>query len=69
MKFLDVRTPFFRPLWRRVATTALCLGWAAFELATGSVFWAMLFGAVGLHLFWQFFVIFDSVSDDDTGES
>ncbi len=59
MDFLDVRTPFFRPLWRRVVAVALCLGWALYEISTGAVFWSILFGAAGLHLAWQFFVIFD----------
>ena len=24
----DVDHPFFRPLWRRIALVAVCLGWA-----------------------------------------
>ena len=69
MSFLDVRTPFFRPLWRRVVATAVCLVWAAVELATGSVMWAILFGASGLYLFWQFFVVSDPASDVDDDET
>ena len=37
MSLLDVQTPFFRPLWRRVAVTAVCLVWAAIEVANGAV--------------------------------
>ncbi|MFV0298774.1 MAG: DUF3329 domain-containing protein [Hyphomicrobiaceae bacterium] len=43
----DLRHPFFNPLWRRVLTVAVALGWALFELATGSPGWALMFGAVG----------------------
>ena len=59
MGLFDVRTSFFRPLWRRIVATALCLGWALYELSLGAVFWAILFGAAGAHLAWQFFVTFD----------
>ena len=65
MSFLDVRTPFFRSLWRRVVATAVCLVWAVVELVTGSVMWAILFGASGLYLSWQFFVVSSSATDDD----
>ena len=65
MSFLDVRTPFFRPLWRRVVATAVCLVWAVVELATGSVMWAILFGASGLYLCWQFFLVSDPATDGD----
>ena len=44
----DLRHPFFNPLWRRVLTVALALGWAVVEAATGSPGWAMIFGAVGV---------------------
>jgi hypothetical protein len=44
--------PFFRPLWRRIVVVGLTLGWAAFELATGNPFWAILFGALGAAALW-----------------
>lgn len=59
MRLFEVRSPFFRPMWRRVVATVVCLGWAAFELYNGSVLWAALFGAGGAILFWQFFVTFE----------
>ncbi|MCY4452678.1 MAG: hypothetical protein OXC01_12075 [Immundisolibacterales bacterium] len=65
MSLFDVQTPFFRPLWRRVAVTVVCLAWAAMEVSTGAVFWAILFGAAGLYLAWQFFVVFDPAPDGD----
>ena len=63
MSFLDVRTPFFRPLWRRVIATTLCLAWAVAEALSGAVMWAIIFGAAGLYLAWQFFVDFEPPPD------
>lgn len=55
----DLDHPFFRPLWIRIAVVALSLGWAVFELADGSPFWAMLFGALGVYAAYRFFVTFN----------
>lgn len=55
----DLQLPFFLPLWRRVLTAGLPLLWAGFELATGAVFWAILFGAAGAYAAWQFFGVWD----------
>ena len=65
MSFLDVQLPFFRPLWRRVITTAVCLAWAAVELLSGALMWAIIFGAAGFYLAWQFFVVFSPPSETD----
>lgn len=59
MKFFEVRTPFFRPLWRRVLATTICLAWALFEATSGGYLWAILFGAAGGLLAFQFFVTFE----------
>jgi len=64
-KFLDVQHPFFIPLWRRVAVVGLTLGWAMFELISGSPFWAILFGAVGVFCAHQFFIAFDPKDPDE----
>lgn len=63
MKLLDVQHPFFRPLWRRIAVVAVCLGWAAVEFAQDALFWGVLFGAVGLYCAHQFFIAFDPPED------
>lgn len=59
MSFFDVQHPFFKPLWRRVAVTVVCLGWAVVEFASGAPFWGILFGAAGLWCAHQFFFAFD----------
>lgn len=60
----DLQVPFFIPLWRRVVTVAVALGWAGLELVTGSVFWAILFGAMGAWAAWQFFVVWNPKEPD-----
>ena len=56
---LGIRHPFFRPLWRRVATVAFALGWAVVELIGGHLVWAGLFGGIGLYAAWEFFAVYD----------
>lgn len=55
----DLHIPFFLPLWRRLLVTAIACGWALFELLTGAIGWAILFGAVGALCLQQFFVVWD----------
>lgn len=63
--FLDLRHPFFRSLWRRVAVVAVCLGWAAFEIAMGAMLWGMLFAGLGAVCAWQFFLGYDPDDGSD----
>ncbi len=63
MKLLDVQHPFFKPLWRRVAIVIFCFAWAMIEFASGTPFWGVLFGAIGVYCGWQFFVVFESKHD------
>ena len=53
---LGLRHPFFVPVWRRVATVAVCFGWAVVELYGGSLGWAMFVAAIGAVAAWVFFV-------------
>jgi hypothetical protein len=62
----DLQVPFFRPLWIRVAVVVVCLGWALFELASGAVFWAVIFGGMGGYAAYQFFVVWNPKEEDDT---
>ena len=57
-RLFDLQHPAFRPLWRRVVITVLCLGWAAVEFASGSPFWGVLFGALGLYVGYVWFFDF-----------
>jgi hypothetical protein len=54
---IDPRHPFFRRLWVRVLSALLPLLWAGVELASGSVFWAILFAAAGVYLVVALFII------------
>lgn len=53
---VDPRHPFFRPLRVRVLCVLLPLAWAGYEAASGSAFWAILFGAAGAYLFVMLFL-------------
>ncbi len=55
----DLDHPFFKPLWLRVVIVAVALGWALIELAGGSPFWAILFGALGVYAAYKFFFDFN----------
>lgn len=61
----DLQHPFFRPVWRRVLATALCVLWAGVELATGSPGWALLFAAAGAWCGYQFFVVWTDPPEED----
>ena len=56
MKLFDPEHPFFAPAWRRAVIVAVCLGWALIELLTGAVFWAILFGSLGIWCLYEFFL-------------
>ena len=68
IKAVDVRSTFFRPMWRRVLVAAAVLGWAMFELLTGKIGWALLFGVAGLWISYQFFVTFEAGLPDAEDE-
>lgn len=53
MQFLDPDDPFFRPLWRRIATVLLPGVWAGVELAGGQFVWAALFAATAGFALWK----------------
>ena len=65
LKLLDPAHPFFAPLWRRIIIVVLTLGWAAFEIMTGNPFWAILFGAVGVHCTYQLLIAYPGPGSDD----
>ena len=57
-RFFDFGNPAYRPLWVRLLIVGSCLGWAVFELRSGQVFWATLFGGIGLYAGYHLFVVF-----------
>jgi len=61
---LGLDHPFFRLRWRRIAVVVACLLWAVFEFTSGSPFWGMLFGGLGIAAAWQFRGIDWSKYDD-----
>jgi hypothetical protein len=65
MKFFDLQHPFYKPLWIRVAVVGSCLGMTVLELSGGNVFWAILFGSVGVYAFHQFFIAFNPRDPED----
>jgi len=64
VKFLDLRHPFFNPLWRRVATVAFCVLWGLFEASSGATFWAVLFLGLGAVTGYTFFVDWHDIPEE-----
>lgn len=56
--FFDVRTPFMKPLWRRVAFAGFTLIWGGVEFFAGNALFGMLFLVAGAYLVHQFFIAF-----------
>ena len=57
-RLLDPDNPFFRPLWRRVATVGVAAAWALVELAFGNQTWAFVFGGLAAYAGWVLLVDF-----------
>ena len=55
---LDLRHPFFLPVWRRVVLILLLAGWTWVELSQGNPFWAALVGGIGAYAVYVFFFDF-----------
>lgn len=66
VKILDLRHPFFRPRWRRIAVVAVCLAWTVVEFIGGNPLWGTLFAAIGAYCAYEFFVIFDPKNYEDS---
>ena len=56
MKERDIQ--FFRPLWRRVAVTAVCVAWAAFELVGRDPMWIAISVGFVAYAVWILFIRF-----------
>ena len=57
---LDIRIPFFLPLWRRVATVGFLAVWTVIEFLNGNPFWGLLTGGLGAYAAYEFFITFDA---------
>lgn len=55
-KILDLQHPFFKPLWKRVATVAAIFGWGALEWSWDNPGWATGFAILGAYCAWVFFI-------------
>ena len=62
-KWLEVRSPFFRPIWRRVLVLGLTVIWTGFEFVRGAPLWGVFFAAAALYLAWAFFWSFEDGPD------
>lgn len=59
----DFDLPFFRPLWIRILTVGICLGWGLVELVSGEIAFAILFLAAGGYAGYRLFVTFNPPED------
>ena len=60
---LELRHPFFRPLWRRITLIAVLAGWTVVEATAGNAVWALLMAGIGIYSSYVFFI--DFVLPDD----
>ncbi|WP_424973972.1 hypothetical protein [Dinoroseobacter sp. S124A] len=65
---LELRVPFFRPMWRRVATVIVIALWTGVEIAMGNPYWALLAGGIGVYSAYVFFFAFDLPEPAGTSE-
>ena len=56
MKDRDVN--FFRPMWRRVAVTSVCVIWACLEVWGRDPTWIAITVGLSAYAIWQFFIRF-----------
>jgi len=49
---------FFRPLWRRIAVSAVCVIWAALEVWHGEQLWILITLGLTAYAGWTFFITF-----------
>ena len=54
---------FFRPKWRRVVVTLLCVAWSVVEWVSNEPIWSTIAVGITLYCLWNFFYKFED--DDD----
>jgi hypothetical protein len=67
--FFDFDTPFFYPVWRRVAVLFVLFAWGLFELYMGATTWAVIFIGLGIVAGWKMYNIDWSAVKSDEPES
>ena len=61
---LELRHPFFRPLWRRITLIAVLAGWTVLEATAGNPVWALLMAGIGIYSSYVFFIDFILPGDE-----
>ncbi len=56
---------FFRPLWRRVVVTAICVGWAGLELYGRDPTWIAITLGLTAYAVWTLFITFPKEAPAD----
>lgn len=57
-------SPFYRPLWRRIAITAVVALWLAFEIYNESGLWIVIAAAMLCYALWTFFLSWPKTPDN-----
>lgn len=60
----DASHPFFRPLWRRLVTLAVCAGWLAFEAFLGDPTFAVIAAGLLAYGIWVLLIAYDTAAAD-----
>jgi len=48
--------PFFKPLWKRIATAFVCFAWGFVEYNNDATLWAYFFWALAAFVSYHFFI-------------
>jgi hypothetical protein len=63
-RFYEQNSPFYRPLWRRIAITAFVALWLAVEIYHQSGFWIVIAAAMLCYALWIFFLSWPKTPDN-----
>lgn len=67
---LDLRGPFFKPMWRRVLMALLFVIWTLIEFWNDNQGWALVAAAIGVYVIYvQFFDYDDEDEEQSNGQS
>lgn len=58
-------SPFYRPLWVRVAITAFVAGWFAVETYNGETLWSAIAALMLGYAIWTFFLSWPKTPDEN----